>query len=355
MMRALGMGLLLGVLAVAWADEDIRARLAATKAQLAQALAEMQRLDRQLARAREALLEAERELAHARTVREQAEAARRRAQARLKKERQALLDALVGFWVRRDEGPIWLGSDVSEAAHRRMLLREVLAWQADAVARWRRAYEDARRAQERAQAAEKRWREARAGRARAMQRLMGERRHKRNWIARLVRRRRALEEALRAQEAALASAMLAPEERALGGQEKPHPGTFRWPVRGRVRVRFGQPAPPLGRPADGILITPEGDLVRAAAAGRVRYAGWFGGLGLLVLLDHGHGIWTMYAHNEALLVHAGDWVEAGEPIARAGATGWVEEPTLYFGLREHGRARDPLVWLARKPSRRGGG
>ena len=149
--------------------------------------------------------------------------------------------------------------------------------------------------------------------------------------------------------------MLAPEERALQARRAPAPGTLRWPVRGRVRIRFGQPAPPLGRPADGIFVRPAGDVVRAAAAGRVRYAGWFGGMGLALVLDHGHGIWTIYAHNEALLVHAGDWVEAGEPIARAGATGWVADTTLYFGLRRRGRAVDPLRWLARAGGDRGGG
>lgn len=122
-------------------------------------------------------------------------------------------------------------------------------------------------------------------------------------------------------------------------------GRFVWPVEGRLLSRFG---PKMGgRYNDGINIgTAAGTPVRAAADGVVAYAGdGLAGFGGLVLLKHGDGWVTAYAHNEALLVARGQTVKRGETIARAGATGSVDEPQLHFEIRRGRVPVDPLKQL----------
>jgi len=79
----------------------------------------------------------------------------------------------------------------------------------------------------------------------------------------------------------------------------------------------------------------------------VRYADWFGGYGLMMIVDHGDGLISVYAHNDALYWQMGDWVEAGERIAEAGSTGWIEGVRLYFELREKGKPVNPKKWCRR--------
>jgi lipoprotein NlpD len=122
-------------------------------------------------------------------------------------------------------------------------------------------------------------------------------------------------------------------------------GRFAWPVEGRLLSRFGPKAG--GRYNDGINIgTAAGTPVHAAADGVVAYAGdGLAGFGGLVLLKHGDGWVTAYAHNEALLVARGQSVKRGDTIARAGATGSVDEPQLHFEIRRGRTPVDPLKQL----------
>jgi murein DD-endopeptidase MepM/ murein hydrolase activator NlpD len=118
-----------------------------------------------------------------------------------------------------------------------------------------------------------------------------------------------------------------------------------WPVEGRILSSFG--AKPGGRYNDGInLKATKGNAVRAAADGTVAYAGdAIPGFGNLLLIKHPGGWVTAYAHNEALLVTLGTRVRAGEPIARAGASGAVDTPQLHFEVRRGRTAVDPLRYL----------
>jgi murein DD-endopeptidase MepM/ murein hydrolase activator NlpD len=118
-----------------------------------------------------------------------------------------------------------------------------------------------------------------------------------------------------------------------------------WPVDGRILSSFG--AKPGGRYNDGInLKATQGAAVRAAADGVVAYAGdAIPGFGNLLLIKHPGGWVTAYAHNEALLVTLGTKVRAGEPIARAGATGSVDSPQLHFEVRRGRTAVDPVKLL----------
>ena len=123
-------------------------------------------------------------------------------------------------------------------------------------------------------------------------------------------------------------------------------GRLAWPLAGKVAVGLGA-ADDSGRAISGIVIAAKvGSDVRAVSHGRVAYADWLKGYGLLLILDHGDGYMSLYGYNETLLHDVGDWVDAGAPIATVGASGGRKTPSLYFELRQKGRPLDPGVWLA---------
>lgn len=125
-------------------------------------------------------------------------------------------------------------------------------------------------------------------------------------------------------------------------------GILRWPVPGKVRNAFGAPKGG-GLAWDGALIgASAGDPVRAVHRGRVVFADWLKGYGLLVILDHGDGFMSLYGYNQSLLKATGDWVEAGEVISFVGNSGGRTEPGLYFGIRQGGKAVDPARWCGRE-------
>ena len=125
---------------------------------------------------------------------------------------------------------------------------------------------------------------------------------------------------------------------------------FLWPVEGPVAVRFGVRGKGLRN--DGInILARRGIGVRAAENGVVAYSGnAVRGFGNLVLIKHAGGWMSAYAHNDVLLVRAGQRVQRGETISRVGSTGSVSRPQLHFELRRGRRAVDPLRYLA--PPRR---
>jgi murein DD-endopeptidase MepM/ murein hydrolase activator NlpD len=127
-------------------------------------------------------------------------------------------------------------------------------------------------------------------------------------------------------------------------------GRFVWPLEGTILSRFGPK--PAGRYNDGINIkAPAGTPVKAAADGVVAYAGdGIAGFGGLVLLKHGDGWVTAYAHAEELLVARGDSVKRGDIVARSGATGSVDEPQLHFEIRRGRTPVDPLKYLPARGS-----
>jgi murein DD-endopeptidase MepM/ murein hydrolase activator NlpD len=88
-----------------------------------------------------------------------------------------------------------------------------------------------------------------------------------------------------------------------------------------------------------------GSTVKAASAGTVIRAGWYGGYGQIVIIDHGDGVTTRYGHNSELLVSVGDHVEAGDPISKVGSTGQSTGPHCHFEVRIDDVPEDPLSWL----------
>ncbi len=120
-------------------------------------------------------------------------------------------------------------------------------------------------------------------------------------------------------------------------------GKLPWPVSGRLAQKFGSPR--LESRWDGVLIDAgEGTAIRAVTSGKVVYAQWLRGYGLLTIIDHGKGFMTLYAFNQSLYKKTGDWVESGDVIAAVGQSGGRSQPGLYFGIRKKGIAVDPLEW-----------
>ena len=158
-----------------------------------------------------------------------------------------------------------------------------------------------------------------------------------------------------ARKPAAATASSSTAKSAPAAAQKPVPapaafaGSFSWPLNGRILSRFGPKQGGLHNDGINIAATP-GATVRAAASGVVAYSGdGLKGFGWLILIKHGDGWVTAYAHNEAVLVQRGDTVRAGEPIARAGSTGSVDRPQLHFEIRQGRRAVDPLKHLPPSP------
>jgi septal ring factor EnvC (AmiA/AmiB activator) len=122
-------------------------------------------------------------------------------------------------------------------------------------------------------------------------------------------------------------------------------GKLAWPARGRIVARYGETRAG-GLRWDGMLLATErGAAVRAVHQGRVVYADWLAGLGLLVIVDHGGGYISLYGHNDELHRKVGERVSAGDSLAAAGDSGGRSQPELYFALRRGGRAIDPRPWF----------
>ncbi|MDZ7810525.1 MAG: peptidoglycan DD-metalloendopeptidase family protein [Arhodomonas sp.] len=140
------------------------------------------------------------------------------------------------------------------------------------------------------------------------------------------------------------------ERRRLSEAEAPGGGAGGggWPVAGELLASYGST-----RSGDlrwsGVLIGAEaGTPVRAVAGGRVVFADWLRGVGLLLIIDHGGGQLSLYGHNQALYRDAGDRVGAGEVIATVGSSGGQRREGLYFEVRVNGDPVDPLAWLERR-------
>ncbi len=122
-------------------------------------------------------------------------------------------------------------------------------------------------------------------------------------------------------------------------------GRIAWPVDGKVLNKFGQRKPDSRVRWQGLLMQAnEGEDIRAIHDGRVVYADWFAGQGLMLLIDHGDRFMSLYAHNSTILKQTGELVSAGEPIATVGNSGGQSETGLYFEIRSKGKPVDPADW-----------
>lgn len=127
-------------------------------------------------------------------------------------------------------------------------------------------------------------------------------------------------------------------------------GRLHWPAAGHLARYFGSLRGNTGLKWTGVLIEgPEGEEVRAVSQGRVAFADWMRGFGLLLIIDHGDGYMSLYGHNQALYKEVGEWVDTGEVVSAVGASGGQRRPGLYFELRYKGQPVNPQRWCAGKP------
>ena len=162
-------------------------------------------------------------------------------------------------------------------------------------------------------------------------------------LARLARDAEALEDVLGEIEAAI-------RDLAIPANYQPFTaarGTMPWPAAGHHANRYGRPRNQGKMRWRGVTINAAaGSTVAAIHHGRVVYADWLRGSGLLLVLDHGEGYMSLYAHNESLLREVGEAVRSGAPIATVGSSGGQDKTALYFEIRKDGRPVDPATWIA---------
>jgi septal ring factor EnvC (AmiA/AmiB activator) len=130
-------------------------------------------------------------------------------------------------------------------------------------------------------------------------------------------------------------------------------GMLPWPSNGRLVANFGSKRQVGKLKWDGVLIAaPEGQEVRAIHHGRVAFADWLRGFGLLLIIDHGDGYMSLYGHNQSLFKETGEWVEPGEVVAQVGNSGGRSTAGVYFGIRHNGQPINPIHWCERIKGRK---
>lgn len=125
-------------------------------------------------------------------------------------------------------------------------------------------------------------------------------------------------------------------------------GRLPWPTAGRISARFGSERATGRLRWSGVMIDAKtGDSVRAISHGRVAFADWLRGYGLIIIIDHGDGFMSLYGHNQSIYKEIGEWAEEGEVIATVGNSGGQARSALYFELRHDGKPVNPVKWCRR--------
>jgi septal ring factor EnvC (AmiA/AmiB activator) len=132
---------------------------------------------------------------------------------------------------------------------------------------------------------------------------------------------------------------------------KPFPqmkGKLPWPIRGKLLASFGDAKAAGHLTWNGYWIdAPPGAPVRAVANGRVAYVGWMQRYGLIIILEHEGGYFSLYGHNDSVNFAGGESVHIGDPIAKAGATGGYDQTGVYFEIRKGTQPINPKLWLSK--------
>jgi septal ring factor EnvC (AmiA/AmiB activator) len=133
------------------------------------------------------------------------------------------------------------------------------------------------------------------------------------------------------------------------GAPRPWKGVLDWPAKGKIAVTFGRHRHPkfdAWTVSNGIeIVADDGSPVSAIYAGKVVFARWFADYGNMAVIDHGDEVLSLYARLRAIHVHVGDFVSAGDRVGLVGIGPGETEPSLYFEIRDHQKAADPLAWL----------
>jgi len=164
-------------------------------------------------------------------------------------------------------------------------------------------------------------------------------------LAQITQRQKARAARKRAQEKRLQAIKNKPPEPRIAATVKTEI-RFNLPAKAKIVVNFGDKRKKSGLPWLGILMQgPEGTNITAISAGEIVYADWLQGYGQLVIIDHGHGIMSLYGHNKRIHRTVGDLVKQSDIIASMGDTAGLKKPALYFEIRQDGIAKDPLQWF----------
>jgi septal ring factor EnvC (AmiA/AmiB activator) len=342
-----------------------RARLADVRRQLEARLGalgqQMHTLDVALAAAQQALLQATAQVAETDRKLKALGQQQQGLQQHIADLRQAMVTEAIGAWQRAGRDPGWLdvlrGVPMGEIPNRRYMMKQVLASQhadrldlqrseakLDAVMadlqKERDRRETLRRQRAQAEQAIRQQIDGKRALVAAVKKNAGLQRQR---DAELARQAKALKKLLET----FGGDLLAADRVSEGPSIRAEKGRLSWPLQpARIVARYGsRPARQRDR-LHGVLLAPEGQRrqVKSISAGRVRYADWFGGYGLMLIVDHGHGVMSIYAHNDVLYKHLGDWVEKGDVLAEAGSTGWIDKVRLYFEVRDKGRPVNPALW-----------
>ena len=128
-------------------------------------------------------------------------------------------------------------------------------------------------------------------------------------------------------------------------------GTLPWPTEGILQQKYGTSIQESQLTYTGVFLrAPQGQAIHTIYPGKVVFAGWLKGYGLLTIVDHGGGYMSLYAHSQSLYRQVGDLVKAGDLIATVGKTGGFHESGLYFEIRYKGMPLNPELWCSRKDS-----
>jgi len=358
----------------AWAGSDVHAQIIQIQQERAHLKALREKLESRLGQLGKSLKKLDRALVRASSDTRKAASVVRQADARLadltarRLKLEQRVEALKRSMMREAAAayryagrpPLWLdvmfGANVTDIPHRQYVLSRLMTAQAEHRREFAQSVADLTRMEQ-----EVKHQRAELDRLRrkklTFQQQLAERQRAKRMLWKKMRRDSSLqkerdvelarqEDALRRLLQGIGSTLLSSDTGLKWVPMRKRKGRLPWPVRGRIVAHFhSRPAP--GRPRlAGIQLAPRHGRgqVKAIAAGQVRYADWFGGYGLMLIVDHGDGLITVYAHNDALYKNLGDWVEAGDVLADAGNTGWVKDVRLYFEVRDEGRPVNPVRW-----------
>lgn len=166
----------------------------------------------------------------------------------------------------------------------------------------------------------------------------------RQQLNKLNTERSKLESILKSLEEGIAKLSLPATDKPFKGRK----GKLPWPVAGRLSKYYGSTRNANIRWNGWLLSAKEGTPVNAIHHGRIIFSDYLKGHGLLIIIDHGDGYMSLYAHNQVLLKETGEWVLPDEAIAKVGNTGGQDDHALYFEIRHNGKPTNPKRWLAKK-------
>jgi len=283
---------------------------------------------------------------------------------RIKSLKQAMLDQAVAAWQRSSHASAWMGIltgvPVSDIPHRRFLLQEVMRSEENDRRIYKESIDEMIQVTADLKTERQQLEQFRKEKRKAASKLSARVKAKRKVIDRVrksVKAKKKKDLRLAREERALMNLLnnmsqdllVIDQQQAEQRNVRKRKGRLSWPIPGRIMASFrSRPKKSMPR-LQGVQMRPSSGIkeVHAMAAGQVRYADWFGGYGLMTIVDYGEGVLGVYAHNDMLYKQLGDWVDEGEIIADVGSTGWVSRVTLYFEVRDKGKAVDPKRWCRR--------